>query len=414
MSAGASARKRVLFLSHRLPYPPDKGDKIRSFFELETLARSCDVDLFSFYDYAEDASYEAKVKEYCREFYAEPLPWFSSRRNAAMALLAGRPFTLGYFYSKSMQERVQAALRANRYDLAFVFCSSMAQYVEGCGLPRVMDMVDVDSDKWLQYAERVAPPRSWLWSVEGRRLSEYEVRIAREFDATLLCTEPEAEVLRRKAGAANIRVLGNRVDESYWNPQGVEIPAAVAKLAPYVIFTGSMDYMPNVDAAEWFTRECMPGLKKAITGVKFVVAGRNPTKAVQALAADPAVIITGSVADMRPYLSAASVAVAPLRVARGIQNKVLEAMAMGLPVVATTKVAAALPEKLRARVAVEDTGEGMARQIAAMIGGGRADREGIRRDLLRCFGQAEVERELMNLLSETAEKNVPKVEAVSY
>lgn len=272
---------RILFLAHRFPYPPDKGDKIRSWFELEVLGAMHDVDLFCFYDDEEGANYVDVVRRYCRSVYAERLGYVKSRVNAARALMKGRPFTLGYFYSRTMAERIADAVKSNKYDLVFVYCSSMAQYVENAGsIPRILDMVDVDSDKWLQYALSSCPPRSWLWKREAQLLATYEEKIAREFSLTLLCTEPEANLLRQRIPTANIQVLSNRVDETYWDPEAVAVSPEIAAWQPYVIFTGSMDYFPNEDAVLFFYRECLPLLRKAVPDIHFVVAGRNPTPGV--------------------------------------------------------------------------------------------------------------------------------------
>lgn len=358
---------RILFLAHRLPYPPDKGDKIRSFFELEVLGARHEVDLFCFYDHAEDAQYIDALRRYCRSVYAERLGRVASRVNAAKALVTGKSFSLGYFYSAMMAEHVTQALSAQTYDLAFVFSSSMAQYVEAARIPRILDMVDVDSDKWTQYALHSYPPKSWLWKREGQRLSVYEEKVATEFALTLLCTEPEAGFLRRRIPSANIQVLSNRVDETCWDPQAVTVTPEIAAWQPYVIFTGSMDYLPNEDAVLQFYQECFPRLRQAVSEIRFVIAGRNPSPKVRRLMRDSAVCVTGSVPDMRPWLAGASAAVAPLRIARGIQNKVLEAMAMGIPVFANTKTAAALPSGLRERITVEDEPTELARRLAQAV-----------------------------------------------
>jgi sugar transferase (PEP-CTERM/EpsH1 system associated) len=358
---------RILFLAHRLPYPPDKGDKIRSFFELESLGARHEVDLFCFYDCAEDAQYLEKVRSYCHSLYAERLSWTRSRLSAAKALASRTSFSLGYFYSARMAQRVREALSSNGYDLVFVFSSSMAQYVEqAVTVPRILDMVDVDSDKWLQYVRKSSPPRSWLWKREAQRLAAYEEKIASEFSLTLLCTEPEADLLRHRVPSPKIQVLSNRVDETYWDPKAVTVTPEITAWQPYVIFTGSMDYLPNEDAALYFYRECFPHLRSAAPEVKFVIAGRNPTTAIRKLREDPAVCVTGSVPDIRPWLLGACAAVAPLRIARGIQNKVLEAMAMGVPVITNSKTAAALPESLVRVVDIEDQAVGFARRVGEL------------------------------------------------
>jgi sugar transferase (PEP-CTERM/EpsH1 system associated) len=346
---------RILFLAHRLPYPPNKGDKVRSFHELNALSQQHEVDLFCFYDQPEDREYFANVRNYCREFYAERISWIRSRFQALLALCLGRPFTPAVFHSPTMARRIQGALRSRNYDLIFLFSSAMAPYVESVShIPRILDMVDVDSDKWIQYAAQVGPPASWVWRAEGRRLGESEQRWVRDFALTLLCTRAETEILRQAVPNSRIETLENRPDLNYFDPNLVETTAEIRDWQPYIIFTGSMDYFPNVDAVTFFYHEVFPAVREKLPKAQFVVAGRNPTSAVRALARDSSVHVTGAVPDIRPYLRGAAAAVAPMRVARGVQNKILEAMAMGLPVSTSRKAAMALPKELMLAVNVED------------------------------------------------------------
>jgi len=346
---------RILFLAHRLPYPPNKGDKIRSFRELAALSQNHEVDLFCFYDQPEDTGYFTDVRRFCRELYAEKVSWTRSRAQASLALALGRPFTPAFFRSPSMAQRVRQALQARHYDLVFVFSSSMAQYIESSrDLPRVLDMVDVDSDKWKQYAERARPPASWLWRSEGHRLAASEKRWADEFSLPLLCTPAEAQIMQDAAPGAKIESFGNPIDATYFDPSIVETTSGIRALQPYIIFTGSMDYFPNVDAVTSFYRDVFPAIRAGMPRARFVIAGRNPTRAVRDLSSDPSVHVTGAVPDVRPYLRGAAAAIAPLRVARGVQTKILEAMCMGLPVAASGKAAMALPASLVREVHVED------------------------------------------------------------
>lgn len=346
---------RALFLAHRLPYPPDKGDKIRSFHELEAMAKHHEVDLFCFYDQPLDRRYFSNVRRYCRKFYTEKISWLRSRAQAAFACASKQPFTTAFFYSPTMARRIREAVSQRSYDLVFVFGSCMARYAECAShLPRILDMVDVDSDKWTQYSFYSSPPASCIWSAEAKRLLEYEKECARAFSTTLLCTYAEAEILKEKAPDGTIEVFENCMDLSQFDPSRVAVPSEIAACQPYIVFTGSMDYFPNVDAVTTFCREVLPLIRSRLPMARFVIAGRNPVSAVRKLARDPAVVVTGAVTDIRPYLRGASAAVAPLRVARGIQTKIFEAMAMELPVGISSKAARSLPASLVARVHVED------------------------------------------------------------
>jgi sugar transferase (PEP-CTERM/EpsH1 system associated) len=325
------------------------------------------VDLFCFYDDAEDENSLQAVREFCTNLYAEKISWTRSRFQALVALLRGDAFTPAYFYSRTMSSQVKQALRSRSYDLIFVFCSSMVQYVpRGVLIPRILDMVDVDSDKWAQYESAGQTAVPWVWRVEAQRLAEVENQAVEEFSATLVCTEAEAAVLQRNRPSSKVFVLENELNTDHFDREKVEVPTDVASWQPYIIFTGTMDYLPNVDAVTFFCAEVFPRLKKTVPNVQFVIAGRNPVPAVRRLAEDSSVHVTGSTPDMRPYLKGALVAVAPLRIARGVQNKILEALAMGLPVAASRKAASALPSVLQSHLLVEDDPQRLANALAQL------------------------------------------------
>jgi|SRR5580704_1426611 sugar transferase (PEP-CTERM/EpsH1 system associated) len=358
---------RVLFLAHRLPYPPTKGDKIRSFWELRHLSAHHEVDLFCFYDDSEDEKFLQPTREFCTNLYAEKLPWARSRFQSLLALLRGKAFTPAYFYSRTMNSKVRESIRSRNYDLIFVFCSSMVQYVPSdVRIPRILDMVDVDSDKWAQYDREGRSAVPWVWRWEGRRLAEVESRAVERFSATLVCTDAEAAVLQRNGPSSKVFVLENELNTDYFDRQKVEVPKDIAAWQPYIIFTGTMDYLPNVDAVIFFCNKVFPNLKKAVPNLHFVIAGRNPVPEVRRLSQDSSIHVTGSTPDMRPYLKGALMAVAPLRIARGVQNKILEALAMGLPVAASRKAASALPGFLATHLLVEDDAERLATALAQL------------------------------------------------
>lgn len=394
---------RILFLAHRLPYPPDKGDKIRSFRELEGLAQHHEVDLFCFYDQPEDRQYIPEVQRYCQEVYAEELSWLRSRVQASLATAMGRPFTTAFYHSSTMARRVREALAARNYDLIFVFSSSMAPYVESASPPVVLDMVDVDSDKWTQYAQHTPAPASWLWLAEGKKLAKCEEHWTRKFSLTLLCTSAEVEILKRNLPNERIEALENHLDTGYFNPTNIEVTSQITALQPYIIFTGSMDYFPNIDAVSFFYQNVFPRIRELMPETRFVVAGRNPSREILRIARDPAVIVTGTVSDMRPYLLGASAAVAPLRVARGVQNKILEAMAMGVPVVASGVAAKALPNDLLPAIHVEDDPEQIANFLIKQLRRERpATQPTIRHTLLEYYSRLGWGDRLENILRRVA------------
>ena len=359
---------RILFIAHRVPYPPNKGEKIRALWQLRELSRNNKVDLFCFCDDPEDKKHAPRLQEYCDRLYVEDLPFLSSRVRALQALLTGKPFSVEFFRSPTMARQINTALHSNSYDRIFVYSSSMAQYVQSArGLSRILDLVDIDSDKWRQYAEKSAWPLSWLWRREAQRLGTYEGRLVKDFALTLVCTEAEANLLRPKSPAGNIEVLQNFLDVNYYDPRSFVPPEAIRKLQPYVVFSGSMDYRPNVDAAVFFCKEVFPFIRKMMPNLRVVIAGRNPHSAVTDLQSDSAIHVTGNVADMRPYIWGASAAVVPMRIARGVQNKILEALASGTPVVSTSMASHALPSGARSLLRVADTPPAIAEAIVDLI-----------------------------------------------
>jgi len=393
---------RILFLVHRVPYPPNKGEKIRALWELKSLAASHEVDLFCFYDHEEDRDSIEALKPYCNQTYAEPLSWFGSRMRAMAAALRGKAFSPAYFYSRSMARRVKQALATRNYDLVLLVSSSMAQYVEDVtNVPRVLDMVDVDSAKWTSYAETASPVTSWLWRQEGRLLSEYECRIARMFSRTVLTTHAEAALLQSAAPDAPVGVLQHMIDTDYFDPAKVEVPAELAAWQPYVVFSGSMDYAPNIEAVEWFYRNTLPLMREQLPEIKFVIAGRNPANAVLELGKDPAVLVTGSVPDVRPYLRGAAASVAPMQLARGVQTKILEAMAMGVPVASSSKAAKAFPPEVTELVIVEDDAAQLANKLLAVIQHGpQPPVERYRERLQNVYSDASLRKQLEEILQQ--------------
>ena len=367
LGAPSGKRPRILFIVHRIPYPPNKGEKLRSFWELKELAKRSDVDLFAFYDDPEDARYANELRRYCQRVYLEKLLYLSSRWNAVKALASGKPLSVGFFCSQKMAQRISQALRSNRYDRILVVSSSMAQYVEEAEPVKILDLVDVDSDKWSQYAERQPWPGRWLWREEARRLSAYESKLVRDFAATLVCTDAEAALLRSKAGQGNIQVLQNFLDITKYDPRRVSLCEKVRHWQPYIVFSGSMDYFPNIDAARYFAHDVLPLVRREIPEAHFVIAGRNPHPSILKLSSRPEVQLTGSVADIKPYICGAAVAVAPMRIARGVQNKVLEALAAGVPVVTTSIAAKALPDSLQSLLSVADEPHEFAAAVTRVV-----------------------------------------------
>lgn len=333
-------KKGLLFLAHRIPFPPNKGDKIRSFHLLRHLSARYAIHLGAFVDDPDDWQYRDALQPYCASVRLVPLNSRRARLASLSGLLTGEALTLPYYRSRELKRWAAGLAASGTVTRGLAFSSAMAQFMPENLARRVLDMVDVDSDKWAQYAPTQRWPLSWVYAREGRRLAEWEAQVACDFDATLLVSRDEAALLQRRVPLARHKIgaFENGVDADYFSPRR-DYPDPYPPGVQGVVFTGAMDYWPNVDAVTWFTERIFPAIRNAVPGAQFTIVGSRPGEAVRALARQPGVVVTGSVPDVRPYLAHAACAVAPLRIARGVQNKVLEAMAMARPVVASAQAA---------------------------------------------------------------------------
>lgn len=325
----------LLLLIHRIPYPPNKGDKIRSYNLLKHLARDYRVHLATFVDDTDDWQHVPTVEAMCASSHFAALNPLLARVRSLGALVKNRSLSLDYYQDAGMQRWVDQTVAAHAIKRVLVFSSAMAQYADNVrDARRVIDFCDVDSDKWRQYADKKSWPMSWLYRHEARQLLRYERQVASQYDASLFVSSPEADLFRQLAPESTARIghFSNGVDTDYFSPEhDLASPYAPGERA--LVFTGAMDYWPNVDAVQWFCDEVFPVLRRQDPELRFYIVGSRPAPQVQALAQAAGVTVTGTVPDVRPYIRHARVAVAPLRIARGIQNKVLEAMAMATPVV---------------------------------------------------------------------------------
>ena len=322
---------RILYLCHRIPYPPDKGEKIRALHQLRALTASHEVDLYTLADDPSDLQFRSELLQYCRTVIVASMNARVKKLRALPHLLGHGPLTLPYFYSSVLAKEVRKALTSRSYDRIFVFCSSMFQYVESVeDVPILLDLQDVDSDKWFQYADYCRFPHSWVYRREGKTLQNYERWICEKASVVTVLTEREARVLRDLTGQAKIEIVPNGVDTEYFSPTN----GARADSPPTMVFTGAMDYFPNVEAVRFFALSVFPAVRRSFPDARFVIVGGRPSRRVRALERIPGVTVTGRVPDIRPYLEQARLFVAPLSLATGIQNKILEALAMALPVLA--------------------------------------------------------------------------------
>jgi glycosyltransferase involved in cell wall biosynthesis len=405
----------LLFLAHRVPFPPDRGDKIRSFHVLRYLSTRMRVHLVAFADDAADLDPPAGFTDMLAS--CTILPRAKSQPRAAIeALATGKPVSLTAFASSAMQDAVDRILP--RVGGIYCFSGQMAQYLPDGGARVVMDFVDVDSAKFAGFADDSRGPMRWMMRREARLLGAFEREIAARVSASLFVSEAEAALFRTGGATGRIVAVENGIDSATFDPAayaetpsyhpgegrgpvgkaavtldspssstspnwtpasageapGGAVPGGAVQAGevkggalpggacddPLIVFTGQMDYRPNVDAVTWFARDILPQIRARHPTARFAIVGRAPTPAVQALAGE-AVTVTGAVDDVRGWLAAADVCVAPLKLARGIQNKVLEAMAMARPVVASAAAAEGIDHAGTIRVAAD------AREFAAQV-----------------------------------------------
>ncbi len=338
---------KVLFLAHRIPYPPNKGDKIRSFHTLCALVeRGHEVHLAAFADDLNDLNHQVELARLCASVQIVRLrPWIGKAR-ALLALPGGGSLSRAWYRSPKMKRAVRELHAEHRFDAVLVYSSTMAQYVpEELATRTVVDLVDIDSAKWLDYAARKRAPMRWLYAAEGRRLRRHEYEIVSRFAHSVLTTSREAsqlDELDEFTRRARLRIITNGVDLERFQPsEQLSLGGAVSSQAR-LIFVGSMDYYANIEGVRWFVEKVFPLIRAEEPYAEFFIVGNNPTEEVKRLGKRDGVTVTGYVEDVRPYLRSATASVVPLRIARGVQNKVLESMALGKPIIATSAVAAGL------------------------------------------------------------------------
>lgn len=329
---------RVLFLTHRTPFPPDKGDRIRTYHLLRQLATRGRVWLGCLADELVSPETHAALGELCERVAAVPVGKRSRWAKAFASLASGGSLSEGLFASGELTRVLRTWAAEVTFDAVVASSSALMPYLRDPvfrDVPKVVDLIDVDSQKWLDFARASKPPKRWLYRLEAARVRKLEAALAKEVRAASVVSRAEAAVYDAFTHSGAATVATNGVDLAYFAPQAVEEQPALA-------FVGALDYLPNEDAAVWFTNEMWPAIRARFPAAEFRIIGRSPTPAVRALAAVPGVNLIGQVPDVRPFVASASVVVVPLRLARGVQNKVLEAMAMGKAVVAAPASLAAL------------------------------------------------------------------------
>ena len=326
---------RMFFICQRVPFPPDRGDKITTFNEIRHLSTKHEVHVFCLADGRGDLDNIPGLRRYAQSVTAAPVIGWASKLRALKAMFVGEPLSVAAFNEAKLHIAISRKFAELQPDLIMVYSCNVAQYAEHFPqVPRIMQFAELDSSRWGQFARRSQPPIRWVYALEERRFFAYERYIARTFSHALVCTTAEQRDFERLIPRVPVSLVGNGVDLDYFRSSGV------AKQPGSIVFTGVMDYFPNVDAVVWFCDKILPIVQQQIPEAALTICGSRPTAAVRRLAKRRGVAVTGRVPDTRPYLDEAEVFVAPMRMARGIQNKLLEALAMGLPCVASEAAAA--------------------------------------------------------------------------
>lgn len=352
---------KILFITHRIPYPPNKGDKIRAFNIIRHLSRKHSISLACLADDIDDLKYRAELKKFCYSVDSVYLNTFWAKIRSIVCLFSSLPLTLAYFYSRKLKRIVREKLRNEKFGLIFIYSSSMAQYVLDAGpVPKIMDFVDVDSDKWRQYADYKAFPKNIIYRIEEKRLRRYEKTIATSVNQSIVTSQAEAELFKSAIPGIHISPVPNGVDYEYYKPD------YSSQKENSLIFMGQMDYFANVDGILYFYREILPLIREKIPSIKLYIVGGRPAKELIRLN-NNGVVVTGYVRDARPYVRKSAVCVVPLRIARGVQNKILEAMAMGVPVVTTSEANKGINAKDKEEIFINDNPAGFAESVLDLM-----------------------------------------------
>jgi sugar transferase (PEP-CTERM/EpsH1 system associated) len=362
----------ALFVAHRFPFPPDKGDRIRTWNLLAYLSSRFTVHVGCFvHEPVRPVNVERLRAVAGGECHFVPVNRARGLARSLIALVTGEPLSVRYLHSASMRSWVRRLAAKTRPVLAVASASTVAAYVlEIDGARRMLDLVDVDSDKWRQYAETRSGVAAWIYRREAKTLLHLERTLVGRFDANLLVTPHEVATMRALApeDSARLHCISNGVDANYFNPLH-DYRDPYPPTIQAIVMTGAMNYWPNVDAASWFAREILSRIRDRQPEARFFIVGHSPAREVRDLGSLPGVTVVGTVADVRPYIAHADVVVAPVRVARGVQNKVLEGMAMARPVVTTGRVMKGVLATAGRELLVADDTEAFATAVIEVLSG---------------------------------------------
>ncbi len=358
----------ILYLCHRFPFPPKRGGKIRPFNMIRHLGQAGHtVHVASLVRSPEEAAEGQGIAAHCASFdmgaVQEPMQF--ARMVARLPLPT--PSSMGYFYSPVLAQRVRELLASQKWDLIFVHCSSVAQYVQHVkGIPKILDFGDMDSQKWLEYANYKPWPLSWGYTLEGHKMLAAEKRLSQRFEMCTATTRAEWQTLTDYGTAGATDWFPNGVDAGFFSPDDTN-GGADNYDADTISFIGRMDYYPNQECMSRFCKAVWPLLKAKRPAMKLLIVGADPSPAMRALGQLPGVTVTGSVPDVRPFVRGSALMVAPLAIARGTQNKILEAMAMGVPVVTSSAAAGGVDAEAPQHFLVADDPQALADAVLRVV-----------------------------------------------
>ena len=373
---------RILFICHRLPYPPNRGGKIRPFNMIRHLGQKHSVVVASLAHSEQEYVDGAGLNDYCDEVIAEILPQSTRWLQVVRALPTLTPSSVAYFRSARLHDRIRERVARTKFDVIFVHCGSMAQYaIDLQASFRIMDFGDLDSAKWAEYSHWKSFPSSLVYWSEFKKLRKYEREVAQRFDRCTVTSRGELEEFQTLNVPTPCTLIPNGVDTTYFSPVRHS-----SDKEPSIVFLGRMDYFPNIQGVCYFIDRILPLIRKEMPDVEFRIVGSNPARKIRNLGRLPGVLVTGHVPDVRSYIHDGAVAIAPLRIARGTQNKILESMAMGIPVVATPQAAKGIQAVGERDLVVAEAPEMFANQVVALL-----QSESMRRAFSRA-GRKQVER----------------------
>ena len=381
--------KDLLFLTPRIPYPPNRGDKLRSWNVLLHLRQHYRIHLACFVDAPEDWEHVPFVESMCTSSFFAPLDQKRKLWRAGLSVLKGKPVSVEYHYARAYEEWVRQTLAKVQPSAAYFFSSELADYVpavKDSAATILLDFVDMDSAKWKEYGVVRKWPMSKIFQREARLLHAIEVDLASKANHSFFVSADETKLFNDSLpeGIAPAAALPNGVDLDYFAPE-VDLESPYEAEEQAMVFTGVMNYWPNVDAVRWFADEVFPTILAALPQARFYIVGMRPTPEVEDLGKRDGIVVTGAVPDVRPYVAHAAAAVAPLRVARGVQNKVIEAMAMGKPVLATPQAAEGLGYMTEDELVVIDDPNQLAQHAIGLLQGQISQPSG-------CAARAKVEQ----------------------